>query len=372
MDLSSLTAEAVLKAISEYKALGRENFLARYRFGKAKSYFLIHEGQPYDSKAIAGVAHGFLQGQKALTTDDFTGGEQQVARRLRKIGFEVRVDGESGRGGRFEEGRTYHRVRDIHEVFGGQERGGIATPQNAPFVFLFTGESGAQYGYEDGFREDRSFGYTGEGQVGDMQFIRGNRAIRDHVADGRDLMLFDKAKEKGFYRYIGAFAYAGFEYGMAPDRNKALRQVIIFNLRPIVASDEHEIDEEVENIENVDLDVLYKKALADALNPPGQRETKTRYIERSASVKAAVLKRANGICESCDQPAPFKSKSGKPYLEPHHTKRLADSGPDHPFWVGAVCPNCHREIHHGANGTAKNEVLQARLRKIECDYLSKS
>lgn len=43
--------------------------------------------------------------------------------------------------------------------------------------------------------------------------------------------------------------------------------------------------------------------------------------------------------------APFQRKDGTPYLEPHHIQRLADEGPDHPKWVGAVCPSCHREIH---------------------------
>jgi hypothetical protein len=36
-------------------------------------------------------------------------------------------------------------------------------------------------------------------------------------------------------------------------------------------------------------------------------------------------------------------------LEPHHIRRLGDGGPDDPRFMGAVCPNCHREIHHGDN-----------------------
>ena len=78
----------------------------------------------------------------------------------------------------FERGELYNRQRDIHEVFRGQERGGISTPTNVPFVFLFTGESGEQFGfgYRDRWRDDGSFGYTGEGQRGDMEFVRGNRA----------------------------------------------------------------------------------------------------------------------------------------------------------------------------------------------------
>ena len=73
------------------------------------------------------------------------------------------------------------------------------------------------------------------------------------------------------------------------------------------------------------------------------------------------LARAAGPCESCGKPAPFLRKNGNPYLEPHHFLRLADEGPDHPRWVGAVCPACHREIHHGVDGHAKNLALKQKL-----------
>jgi hypothetical protein len=61
-------------------------------------------------------------------------------------------------------------------------------------------------------------------------------------------------------------------------------------------------------------------------------------------VKAYVLRRANGCCEACGEEAPFVRKDGTPYLEPHHTRRVADGGPDHPAWVAAICPTCHRQI----------------------------
>lgn len=49
--------------------------------------------------------------------------------------------------------------------------------------------------------------------------------------------------------------------------------------------------------------------------------------------------------------------AGTPYLEPHHIRRLSDGGPDDPWFVAAVCPSCHREIHFGMHGQAKNEAL---------------
>ena len=59
MPLSNLSdPAAVLKALAEYDQLGKDAFLARYGYGPSRTYFLIHDGKRYDSKAIAGVAHG--------------------------------------------------------------------------------------------------------------------------------------------------------------------------------------------------------------------------------------------------------------------------------------------------------------------------
>lgn len=64
----------------------------------------------------------------------------------------------------FEAGKVYHRRNDIHAVYGGQQQGGISTPSGHPFIILVTGDSGEEHGYVDGFRDDGSFWYTGEGQ----------------------------------------------------------------------------------------------------------------------------------------------------------------------------------------------------------------
>jgi 5-methylcytosine-specific restriction protein A len=119
----------------------------------------------------------------------------------------------------FEVGEVYDRRRDIHERYDGQQQGGISTPQRAPFIFLFTGESGEQYGYSDGWSEDGVFLYTGEGQVGPMEFVRGNRAIRDHSTNGKDLLLFEQLRDEGGYRFLGNFGCAGYEFREAPDRH---------------------------------------------------------------------------------------------------------------------------------------------------------
>jgi hypothetical protein len=83
----------VLAAIAEYDRLGPREFLARYRFGRAKASTLWHGGQEYDSKAILGYAYLGATG-RAATRDDFEG-ENANARLLKSLGFDVVVDEEA-------------------------------------------------------------------------------------------------------------------------------------------------------------------------------------------------------------------------------------------------------------------------------------
>jgi 5-methylcytosine-specific restriction protein A len=270
----------------------------------------------------------------------------------------------------FEVGRVYDRQRDLHARYGGQRQGGISTPTGHPLIFIFTGESGAHYGYEDGWGDGGVFSYTGEGQRGDMQFVRGNKAIRGHIEDGKDLHLFEaQGKGKG-YRYIGQFACTSWEERMAPDADQTLRTAIAFHL---VAADDDEAlapqSMSKENIPPTDTDLGYLREAAmqasSVSSPANRSEARASYYQRSKAVRDYVLARAAGSCECCKEPAPFLRLDGTPYLEPHHTRRLSDGGPDHPRWVGGICPNCHREIHHGANGDALNQELIGYLEALE-------
>lgn len=265
----------------------------------------------------------------------------------------------------FEEGRVYNRRNDIHSVFGGQRQGGISTPNGVPYIFLFTGESGEQYGYKDGWDRDGVYLYTGEGQVGDMQFVRGNKAIRDHLADGKDLLMFaNLGKGKGV-RFVGCFACASWETRTGPDLNGNEREVIVFHL---VRQGNPEAERpSMPARAGLSFEELRRRALESSSTQPENdtKLTRRRYYERSEDVRAYVLARANGTCESCGKPAPFARPDGSPYLEPHHTRRVSDGGPDHPRWVGGICPTCHKEIHYGANGEALNRRLQDHLSRIE-------
>jgi 5-methylcytosine-specific restriction protein A len=81
---------------------------------------------------------------------------------------------------------------------------------------------------------------------------------------------------------------------------------------------------------------------------------------RDPEVVAWVVRRAKGICEACDKPAPFARSDGTPYLEVHHVRSLAEGGPDTVDNAIAACPTCHRRLHLGADRTAyRRAVLKA-------------
>ena len=78
----------MLAAVEEFDHRGREAFLKSAGFGAARAYFLRHDGKLYDSKAIAGYAHGVSTGIPP-GPGDFSGGDKTVAQRLQMLGFEV-------------------------------------------------------------------------------------------------------------------------------------------------------------------------------------------------------------------------------------------------------------------------------------------
>ncbi|TDK21060.1 HNH endonuclease [Luteimonas aestuarii] len=133
----------------------------------------------------------------------------------------------------FEIGALYRRRRDIHGLYGGQQQGGISTPAKFPVVIAFTGEAGHSHGYSDKWESEVILRYYGEGQQGHMTFSGGNRAIRDHVKDGKQLLLFQMMGHGKPCRYLGEFVLVGTEIDpRAPDTTGRVRNAIVFRLTP--------------------------------------------------------------------------------------------------------------------------------------------
>lgn len=79
---------AVDVALAEFDKVGREAFLHRYGFGRARDYFLVTDTGRYDSKAIFGVAYGVQHGSP-LDPAEFSGGRDGAAGRLAELGYSI-------------------------------------------------------------------------------------------------------------------------------------------------------------------------------------------------------------------------------------------------------------------------------------------
>jgi 5-methylcytosine-specific restriction enzyme A len=257
----------------------------------------------------------------------------------------------------FEIGRVYNRRTDIHARFDGQRQGGIITPAKHSLVIIITGEEGLAREYADRYRDDGVFEHFGEGQVGDMKLRGGNRAIAEHSDQGKGLLLFRKTSDG--LRFEGEMVCEGFHLAAARDRTGATREAIVFELRSLDA-----VAEKVEAEPpppDVPLQVLRQLAFSAA----SESSQQTSQGKRNIYQRSRDVARSNGKCEGCDAVAPFYRPDGSPYLEPHHLRRISDGGPDHPAHVIALCPNCHRRVHAGADGQTYHAKLSAIMEKTE-------
>lgn len=96
-------------------------------------------------------------------------------------------------------------------------------------------------------------------------------------------------------------------------------------------------------------DYLYEELREKAIKHSGPgllryQKSTGQYI-RDQFVSKFAKKRAQGICQLCNSPAPFKDRDGKPFLETHHIVPLSKGGDDSVENTVALCPNCHRKMH---------------------------
>lgn len=268
----------------------------------------------------------------------------------------------------FEVGKVYNRRTDIHGVYKGQQYGGIATPANHPYVFIFTSEAGEEYGYSDGFSPDGTFRYTGEGQVGDMLMSKGNLAIRDHQKNNKEILLFEAASQ-GMVRFVGNCNYITHHAEERPDKNSKQRAAFIFHLDIVPQTKSNGVESPkapylIKPTKSKSLKQLREIALS---NTPTKAKAKEKLIHvkyRSDAIKLYAKKRAIGYCEGCGTKSTFDTKSG-PYLEVHHLTRLSDGGADSPKNVIALCPTCHRRAHYALDGASFNNELRLIAKVIE-------
>jgi 5-methylcytosine-specific restriction protein A len=200
----------------------------------------------------------------------------------------------------------------------------------------------------------KTFHYTGIGLSGEpgLSFNQ-NKTLCESNENGTCLFLFE-VFEKGHYTYMGVAELADNPYlSRQTDSEKTIRDVTVFPL--ILRGNAHPplpkkaVPETIEEIvhkkaQKLPLDQLEFQARY-SLKAGGRREVVSEVFDSDQIVSEYAQRRADGICQLCNRPAPFKNRDGEPFLEIHHIIPLAEGGQDSIENVVALCPNCHRRMH---------------------------
>jgi 5-methylcytosine-specific restriction protein A len=278
----------------------------------------------------------------------------------------------------FEVGREYTRSQLLEAVGSKQRQSGIIWGPADPSCVIITsgGRHSKSAGYGDAKNADGTWNYFGQGEKGDQNPV--SPANRLLIEGQRSVLLFTtrhptlrevqvQGGYSSFYKYEGAFLVSSWEFFTPEAGKRSGDKLLLFHLVPVKEVFAHEADDDIEYLsgENLALKPLREKLLVGEHRPiRGYLATKE-FRKGSAQIRAYAKLRAGGMCENCNKAAPFKDKSGEPFLEVHHINRLADDGPDSPRNVAAICPNCHREAHLGRDTLGFRERLSQKIGEKE-------
>lgn len=205
--------------------------------------------------------------------------------------------------------------------------------------------------YNDRWEGD-IFHYTGMGLVGDQSLSSAqNRTLNESRRNGVQVHLFEVFRPR-YYTYIGEIELAGEPYSeQQPDQDGTIRDVWVFPLRlknntePVVI-DESSLRErerrQATRARAMSMSDLLERA--KRAQPSERRCVRSHVQTRDQFVAEFARKRTNGICQLCEQPAPFLVGT-TPFLEVHHITPLSENGSDTIANTVALCPNCHRRMH---------------------------
>ena len=239
---------------------------------------------------------------------------------------------------------------DICKAFLCSPQGGMRRSQKTNTLVLVANHIKSIF---DDRWDDNVMYYTGMGMKGDqsLSFMQ-NKTLSESNTNNVDVHFFEVFTEK-VYTYQGQVMLALKPFQeLQDDEDGNSRSVWVFPLKrkdgtaPVVPKKELDktFERKVKKASTLTLDELKAKA-SKSTPKPGSRVATTTSYQRDPNVVNYTLKRANGICELCEQPAPFKKKNGDPYLEVHHVVQLANDGDDTINNTVALCPNCHRRMH---------------------------
>lgn len=185
---------------------------------------------------------------------------------------------------------TIYKRTDIHDKYGGSRQSGISASAKTPFIFLFSGDAGHQHGYKDQWENKDIFSYTGEGQINDMAFVRGNLALRDHMRNGRRVFLFIYVA-KGLVRFESELELVDFDFFQGNDREGKLRTSIKFFFKRIGAELKIPTNE-------LNLSLVEDENKFYEIKPPNETERKGLVTSRvgQGAYRKSILFRWNFKC----------------------------------------------------------------------------
>lgn len=240
---------------------------------------------------------------------------------------------------------------ELRELFECSPQGGMRRSHQTNTLVIVSDHTKAIY--EDRWIDD-TFHYTGMGLEGDQSLdFAQNKTLAESEGSGIEIFLFE-VFERGNYTFIGKVELAGSPYQEDQlDKNENLRKVWVFPLKTAAGEAHFPLPEstllkkqkrkerEARRLSNEELE----KRAAFSKKGVGVRETSSRAFERNTYVAELAKRKANGLCQLCENPAPFKNEAGNPFLETHHIEWLSQGGEDTIENTVALCPNCHRKMH---------------------------
>lgn len=252
---------------------------------------------------------------------------------------------------------------ELCEYFGCSPQGGMRRSLKTNTLVIISNH--VESIYEDKWIGDELH-YTGMGQTGDQELKSQNKTLAESKTNGVSVHLFEVFTDKE-YIYQGPVELTSNPYQETqPDKDNQLRRVWVF---PVKLLDPHTVistetiiqtsQKKQRKFKKKSIEQLLAEANASSQTEVGYRNTSTKYYIRSDAIVQLAKRLANGICQLCDQPAPFKDQFGEPYLETHHIEWLAHGGADTAENTVALCPNCHKKMHI-VNSPADRKRLQER------------
>lgn len=163
---------------------------------------------------------------------------------------------------------------------------------------------------------------------------------------------------------IGYNTKEGFLWEMRPQVCKALEMLGWVQCQPVQEEifRENQQDQIAQALKRSEVDRQNRIAQAPT-KPQAVQVLRTEY-QRDPDVIASTLLRAEGKCQLCNALAPFKRESdGSPYLEVHHIISISAGGEDTLRNAVALCPNCHRQIHHGIEKENLNKQIRYTIQR---------